>query len=161
MIVLGIDSASSAGYAIVDGERLIAHGVVDARDPARVWQLVGHLVVAHAPGLAVIEQAYVGRGEHANPATTMLLSRLIGRWEMALAARGVRSELVGAHEWQSAVLAGLLPPRPKRDDRKRAAAAWARATYGQKIVGDAADACGIASFVSRRESMAARLRRAG
>jgi hypothetical protein len=161
VIVLGIDSATTAGWAVVDGERLIEYGTVDARDPIRVWQLAGHLVVAHAPALAVIEDSYLGRGAHANVATAKLLSRLIGRWEMALAARGVRAELVLPQAWQTATLAGFLPPgRVKRDDRKRAAAAWAKATYGVTITGDAADAVGLATYASRRASMDAKLRRA-
>lgn len=149
MIVLGIDSATTAGFAIVDGERLLHHGTVDARDPMRVHQVVGDLVTRFRPARAVIEEAYVARGEHANPKVTMLLSRMIGRWEMALALRSVPTELVEAHAWQSAILAGFLPARPKRDDRKRAAAAWARATYRVDVKGDAADAIGIATWASR------------
>lgn len=161
MRVLGIDSASTAGWAIVDGERLLDHGTVDARDPMRVHQLVGDLVVRHRPDLSVIEQAYVARGEHANPKVTMLLSRFIGRWEMALALRAVRTELVEAHAWQSQILAGLLPPKPKRDDRKAAAARWVKLTYRVVVAGDAADAIGIATWAARRETLAARLRRVG
>lgn len=160
MRVLGIDSASTAGFAVVDGDRLLEHGTVDARDPMRVHHLVGDLCTRHRPVLAVIEEAYVARGEHANVKTTMLLSRMIGRWEMALAMRGVPTELVGAHAWQSAILAGLLPPRAKRDDLKAAAARWARLTYRVEVAGDAADAIGIATWASR-ELMASRLRRAG
>jgi Holliday junction resolvasome RuvABC endonuclease subunit len=161
MRVLGIDSASVAGWAIVDGERLLEHGTIDARSPLRVHQLVGDLVTRFRPELAVIEEAYVARGEHANPATTMLLSRFIGRWEMALAMRGVRTELVGAHAWQSAILRGLLPARAKREELKAAAARWAKLTYRVDVVGDAADAISIATWASRRETVAARLRRAG
>ena len=158
MIVLGIDSASTAGWAVVDGERLLEYGTVDARDPLRVHQLVGSIVTRLRPARAVIEQAYVGRGEHANPKTTMLLSRLIGRWEMALALREVPSELIEAQSWQSEILAGLLPSRPKRDDRKAAAARWAGLTFKVNVAGDAADAIGIAAWASRRATMAARLR---
>lgn len=160
MKVLGIDSASTAGWAIVDGERLLEHGTVDARDPMRVHQVVGDLVTRHRPELAVIEEAYVGRGEHANPKTTMLLSRFIGRWEMALALRGLKAELVTAQSWQSEILAGLLPPKPKREDRKAAAARWVRLTYRVDVVGDAADAISIATWASRRATLAARLGRA-
>lgn len=161
MIVLGIDSATTAGFAVVDGERLIHHGTVDARDPIRVHQVVGDVVTRFRPARAVIEEAYVARGEHANPKVTMLLSRFIGRWEMALALRSVPSELVEAHAWQSQILAGLLPPRPKRDDRKAAAARWVKLTYRVDVAGDAADAIGIATWAARRETLAARLRRAG
>lgn len=161
MIVLGIDSASTAGWAVVDGDRLIEHGTVDARDPIRVHQLVGSLITRHRPARAVIEQAYVARGEHANPKITMMLSRLIGRWELALALREVPWELVEAQTWQAEILAGLLPPRPKRDDRKTAAVKWVRLVHKLDVVVDAADAIGIASWASRRATLNARLRRAG
>lgn len=108
MICLGIDSASTAGFAIVDGERLLEHGTIDARDPMRVQQLVGDLVTRHRPELAVIEDSYAARFAQQNIATTKLLSRFIGRWEMALAARGVPTELVMPQAWQSAILAGFL-----------------------------------------------------
>lgn len=161
MIILGIDSATIAGFAIVDGERLIHHGTVDARDPMRVHQVVGDLVTRFRPGRAVIEQAYVARGKQSNPEVTMLLSRFIGRWEMALALRSVPTELVAAQAWQSEILAGLLPPRPKRDDRKAAAARWVKLTYRVDVAGDAADAIGLATYASRRATLDARLRRAG
>jgi len=159
--VLGIDSASVAGFAVVDGERLLDHGTVDARDPLRVHQLVGDICTRLRPDLAVIEDAYVARGKDANVQTTMMLCRLIGRWEMALALRSVHAELVTAHGWQSEILAGLLPPKPKREDRKAAAARWARLTYRVDVAGDAADAIGIATWAARRGAIAARLRRAG
>lgn len=161
MRVLGIDSASIAGFAIVDGERLIEHGTIDARDPRRVHQLVGDICVRLRPELAVIEDAYVARGAHANVATSMLLARLIGRWEMALSMRGVPTELLVAEAWQSQVLAGLCPARAKREVRKAAAARWVLATYRVVVGEDAADAIGLATHVSRRETFAARLRRAG
>ncbi len=140
MRVLGIDSASQAGFAVVDGERLLEHGVVDARDPMRVHQVVGDIVTRHRPELAVIEEAYVGRGEHANPKTTMLLSRFIGRWEMALALRGLRAELVNTKTWQTEILAGLITTASKREACKAAAALWVRGAYRISVTGDAADA---------------------
>jgi len=160
-IVLGIDSASTAGFAVVDGERLLEHGTVDARDPVRVHQVVGDIVTRLRPELAVIEDAYVARGKSANVATSMLLARFIGRWEMALAARAVKTELLNAEAWQSQILAGLCPSRAPRVQRKAAAARWVLATYRLAVGEDAADAICLATHVSRRESFAARLRRAG
>lgn len=161
MRVLAIDSASTAGFAIVDGERLLEHGTVDVRDPMRVHHVVGDLCARLRPDLAVIEEAYVARGAHANVATSMMLSRMIGRWEMALALRGVPTELLNAHAWQSQVLAGLAPNKAKREALKAAAARWVLATYRIAVGEDAADAICLASHVSRRETFAARLRRAG
>lgn len=158
VIVLGIDSASTAGWAVVDGERLIEYGTVDARDPRRVWQLVGDVVTRRRPGIAVIEDSYLAHGPKANVGTAKLLSRMIGRWEMALAAREVPSELVLPAQWQGETLAGFLPPgRATRDQRKAAAAAWALAVHRVKVTGDAADAVGIATWASRRALVAARL----
>jgi Holliday junction resolvasome RuvABC endonuclease subunit len=159
--VLGIDSASTAGWAIVEGERLLEHGTVDARDPMRVHHLVGDIVTRHRPELAVIEQAYVARGPKANPEVTMMLSRLIGRWEMALALRAVPTELVNTKTWQTEILAGLITIKSKREACKAAAALWARGTYRISVSGDAADAIGIATWAARRALVAARQRRAG
>ena len=66
-----------------------------------------------------------------------------------------------AQSRQSEILAGLLPPKAKRDDREAAAARWARLTFWVDAVGDAADAIGITAFASRHATLEARLRRAG
>lgn len=161
MIILGIDSASTAGFAIVDGDRLLEHGTVDARDPMRVHQLVGDLVTRHRPARAVIEEAYVARGEHANPKVTMLLSRFIGRWEMALALRSVPTELVNTKAWQTEILAGLITTRSKREECKAAAAEWVRLHHRVRVTGDAADAVCIATWAAGRARVGAALKRAG
>lgn len=159
MRILSVDNAYTAGWSVVDGERLLEHGGVDARDPLRVNQLVGDLVARWGLDLAVIEDAYVAHGDKANVATTKTLCRLIGRWEMALALRAVPFEIMMADTWQRDILSGLaIVTGSKRAQRKIAAVRWVRATYGVTVSQDEADAIALATHVSRRESFKARVR---
>ena len=155
MIVLGLDSASTCGWAVVEStpERLLEHGAVDARDHDEIERLADYVVSKYCPRRAAIEDSYLGD----NVATVKLLSRLVGRWEQALALRSVKHEIVMADVWQQGVLGGLISRRSKRAERKAACVRWVRATYGIGVAEDPADAIGLATWMARREEVARRL----
>lgn len=151
VIVLGLDSASTTGFALLDGERILESGTVDAREMKRIDVLAAFMCSRARPDLVAIEDNFLG----INVNTVKVLSRIVGAWELAFAVRGVPTELVMASVWQKALLAGLPGGTKKR------AATWVKATYGLKVSEDVADAIGIAAFVARREIVAARIRSAG
>lgn len=151
MIVLGIDSASTSGWALLDGERILERGTIDARDPKRIDTLAAFVCAKARPDLVAIEDNFLG----VNVNVVKVLSRIVGRFEMVFAVRGVPTELVMASIWQKAILAGLP------GGTKKACATWVRATYGITVGEDTADAIGLAVFVARRELVAARTRAAG
>lgn len=151
MVVLGVDSASSAGWAHLDGTRIIGSGAIDARDPHRIDALAALVCGRARPDLVVIEDSFLG----INVNTVKVLSRIQGRFEQAFATRGVPTELLLASVWQKALLAGIP------GGTKKACATWVQATYRIKVGEDAADAIAIATHVERRETMARRMRAAG
>jgi Holliday junction resolvasome RuvABC endonuclease subunit len=154
-IVLGLDSATRCGWALVQGERLIEHGVVSpATDRRRQDTLAAYVCSKTRPDLVVIEDNWLGD----NPSTVKVLARMVGAWEMAFAIRGVETELMIPAEWRQ-VLRGIVCKKPMSDDWKRAAIAWVKATYGVTAGEDAAEAIAMSTFVSRRESYAAKVRR--
>lgn len=147
MITLGIDSASSAGWAHLDGERIIGTGTINARDPHRIDALAALVCGKARPDLVVIEDSFMG----VNVNTVKVLSRIQGRFEQAFAMRGVPTELVLASVWQKALLTGIP------GGTKKACATWVRATYGITVAEDEADALALATHVARRELVARRL----
>jgi Holliday junction resolvasome RuvABC endonuclease subunit len=147
MKILGIDSASTAGFCLLDGERILEKGAIDARDPHRIDALAALVCGKARPDLVAIEDNFLG----VNVNVVKVLSRIVGRFEQAFAMRGVPTELVLASTWQRALLAGLP------GGTKRACATWVRATYGLTVPEDVADAIGLATFVARRELVAQRL----
>jgi Holliday junction resolvasome RuvABC endonuclease subunit len=157
VIVLGIDSASTSGWGLLDGERPVGYGTVDARDPNRIVALVSFVCAKARPDLVAIEDNYLGK----NVDTVKVLSRIVGMWQMAFALRGVPTELLMPNIWQNGILRGLISPKSQSADRKRAAALWVKATYRLATTGDAADALGLATFVARRELFAGKVRAVG
>lgn len=153
MIILGIDSASVSGWCLLDGDRVLKFGTVNAREPMRIDALAALVNSIARPALAVIEDSYLGE----NVNTVKVLSRIQGRWEQAFATRGIPSELVMADTWQKAILTGLISRKSKSEERKRAAAIWVKATYGLTVPEDVADAIGLATHVARREMLAGRV----
>jgi len=154
MIVLGIDSASCSGWALLDGCRPIKYGTINAREPARIDTLAALVNSIGRPDLVAIEDSYLGE----NVNTVKVLSRIQGRFEQAFATRGIPTELVMADVWQKALLTGLITGKSKSAERKRAAAIWVKATYGLVVSEDIADAIGIGTFVARRELFAGKVR---
>jgi Holliday junction resolvasome RuvABC endonuclease subunit len=149
MIVLGIDSASCSGWALLDGCRPIKYGTINAREPARIDTLAALVNSIGRPDLVAIEDSYLGE----NVNTVKVLSRIQGRFEQAFATRGIPTELVMADVWQKALLTGLITGKSESADRKRAAIIWVRATYGVAVSEDIADAIGIGTWVIRREQL--------
>lgn len=148
MIVLGIDSASSSGWCLLDGQRIIKHGIVDARDPKRIDALASLVNSMARPDLVAIEDSFLGK----NANTVKVLSRIQGRWEQAFGGtRGIETELVLASVWQKALLTGIP------GGTKKACATWVLATYGLTVPEDIADALGLATHVARRKLVAQRL----
>ena len=156
MKLLALDSATTTGWASLDGERLTGHGVVDAGDLLRLDAFASIACRTDRPDLVVIEDNFVMRGPKANPNTMKILSRIVGAWQLAFAVRGVPTEVVLPGVWQKGVLGQLT-----KGGTKRAAALWVRATFGIVVSEDAADAIGLGTWVARREQLARRIRAAG
>jgi len=154
--LLALDSATTTGWASLDGERLTGHGVVDAGDLLRLDAFASIACRTDRPDLVVIEDNFVMRGPKANPNTMKILSRIVGAWQLAFAVRGVPTEVVLPGVWQKGVLGQLT-----KGGTKRAAALWVRATFGIVVSEDAADAIGLGTWVARREQLARRIRAAG
>ena len=158
MIVLGVDSAfSRTGWALVEREdrreRLIAHGILEACDADVVSEFAGKMATGPLTiHTVVIEDAYLAE----NVDTLKALCRLVGRWQQAFEVLGLRTRLVMADVWQRGILLGLIGARSEREERKRAAQLWAKATFGEVLHSDEADAAGIATWQIRQRAFAAR-----
>ncbi len=163
MRVLAIDSAfTRSGWGLLERdkprERLIAHGLLEACD----HEIVGAFAHKMATGplsidVVVIEDAYLGE----NVDTLKSLSRLVGRWQQAFEALGLKTQLVMADVWQKGILSGLITGKTEREGRKRAAQIWAQATFGEALPSDSADAVGLGTWVLRQRAFAKRVGRAG
>lgn len=160
-IVLGIDSAKSCGWGVTHVETLLEHGVIDGSDLRRQDTLATYVCGKYRPRkegdpqlAVVIEDNFAGP----NINTLKVLARYVGAWQMAFSVRGIDTELMLPAEWRQ-VLKGMVPKGPDSDDWKRAAVAWVKATYRVKAGEDAAEAICMSTFVSRRESYAAKVRR--
>lgn len=155
-IVLGLDSASTTGWALVQGEKLLEHGLVNASERRRQDTLAAYVCSRHRPDIAVIEDNYFGK----NVDVVKVLSRIAGAWELAFAVRGVDTRLVMGSVWQKALLTGLIDNGSVSAARKAACARWVKATYGLKVSEDEADAIGLATYVAREMAYNDRLSRA-
>lgn len=154
MIVGAIDNATNAGWAIVDTEReqLLGYGHRNVHEPLAVNHLAGEIALRYRPGLVAIEDNFLGSGPKMNVDTVKALSRLVGRWELALAERGIAYEIMMPEVWQRGVLAGLVQwrPHPKRAQLKEAAKKFARLAHRVTCTEDEADAIGLATHIARR-----------
>jgi len=152
VVILALDSASCTGWALLEGERLIGRGTVDASDLLRLEAFARNACAQRRPDLVVIEDNFVMRGKKANPNTMKILSRIVGAWLLAFAVRGVATEIVMPNIWQRGVLGKIA-----KGGTKKAAALWVRATFGVDANEDECDAIGLACWVARREMLASRL----
>lgn len=148
MVSVGIDCATAAGWARVESgagqERLLGHGVLDLKDPAKAWGLIARLAaLTPAPDVVAIELPYVGK----NIDTTIKLALLAGQFLQAFAPTGAVVKLVRASQWQAAVL-GKFGGR-RREEKKKAALVWARAMFRTVLTIDEADATGLAVWAAR------------
>jgi hypothetical protein len=103
--------------------------------------------------VVAIEDAYLGE----NVDTLKTLARLVGRWQQAFEALGLETRLVMADVWQRGILMGLISRTSGREARKKAAAVWARATFGTILGPDEADAAGLATWELRQRGFARRV----
>ncbi|HJX54591.1 MAG TPA: hypothetical protein VJ801_17625 [Polyangia bacterium] len=153
VIALGIDCATRTGWALVESargrERLLECGVLDLARPD-AWNPVAWLALhcrapKPAPDVVAIELPWMGKNAH----TLEVLARLCGRFEQAFEAQGCPVVLVRAKTWQTAILTGLITTTSKREQCKRAARTWCKATFGVDLDEDRADAVGIATWALR------------
>lgn len=150
MIAVGIDCATTTGWAIVERvagrETLKGHGLLNLKRPDP-WNPVAWLALQSrplggpGPDVVAIELPWLGK----NPHTLEVLARYCGRFEQAFA--GVPTRLVSASEWQSKIL-GRFGGK-KREGLKRAAVLWAKGSFGVEVSEDEADAIGLAVFALR------------
>jgi Holliday junction resolvasome RuvABC endonuclease subunit len=151
--VLGIDAATTTGWAVVGPEgsrmKVLAHGRMTA-DWSGIEQLLAGLVVPVE--VAAVESPYLDK----NPDTTITLARIVGRFEQVLDRRGVRTELVKAASWQQGLLDRLIRPSSTRAQRKFAAKLWVRASYRLDVSEDEADAICLATWQAKHELFNAR-----
>lgn len=153
MVTLAIDSASKSGWALLDGEKVVSHGLVNATERTRIDALAAFVCSKTRPALVAIEDNYFG----VNVDVVKVLSRIVGAWELAFAVRGVPTELVMASTWQRALLTGLITNASKSAERKKACARWVEATHKIKVSEDEADAIAMGTWIARREMVARRL----
>ncbi len=169
MNVLGIDCATTAGWALVTGspsrETLLDHGTVAlASGCACVVQGLVERVRARLKdrgeamaGLVVaIEDPYLAKD---NPKTLKVLARLVGRLEQSFELAGAEIVTVTAQTWQAGVL-GVGRGRfggVKRADRKAAAGIVARSLFGRGLTEDEADGAMLAVHVLRQRAQEARV----
>lgn len=152
MIVFGVDVATSSGWALVEGGRgqpkLLSYGQV-----ASTAQQIAGLVEVVRPmeiELAVLEEPYVDK----NPATTIKLARMVGRWEQELERARIRVCTAKAASWQQQLLArfGVSRGTPRRQC-KIAAMKWAALVYGVAVKEDEADAICMATWQAKLEHL--------
>lgn len=149
MIAVGIDCATTTGWAIVERvagrETLKGHGLINLKrsDP---WNPITQLAnesmrIEGEPDVVAIELPWLGK----NPHTLEVLARYCGRFEQAFA--GTPTRLVRASEWQSKIL-GKFGGK-KRAQLKRAVVLWVKGSFGVDVSEDEADAIGLAVYALR------------
>ena len=146
MIVVGLDAATKTGFAVLERshgrEHVHAAGVIHV-SPANIERFAAEW--APLASLVVVEDPFMQK----NVVTLKELAGIARVWEHVFAARGVAVRRCTAQSWQSAILAGLMSGRAKREERKRAAVKWARLAYRLELPEDAADGLGLAVWGAR------------
>lgn len=84
----------------------------------------------------------------ANRQVAMKLAEARGMWRYALGIYGPKVQTVLPSVWQHAMLS--IGPRAKRDERKAASVAWAKARYGVDMGDDEADACAMVEWLRNK-----------
>lgn len=162
MIGLGLDVATTCGCAIVslDGSRicLLDHWVADLSGKSYpTWSVVEEVLTRserHCPPtelVVAIEMPYLDE----NARTLQVLARFCGRLEQVMEAAGAEVVFANAQSWQRAIL-GRFGGRV-REDRKKAAALWARSMFGPGLTQDEADASGLVTHVLRQRGFTSKL----
>jgi Holliday junction resolvasome RuvABC endonuclease subunit len=151
VIALGVDIASKTGWSIVESqggrEALLEYGIVDIANPTPLWEQIDAVLdKGRHVAVVALELPYLAKE---NPHVLEVLARLCGQWEHACAIRGLEAVLVRSKTWQTAILRGLITTSSKREQCKRAAQTWCRATFGLDLPEDEADATAIATWALR------------
>lgn len=141
--------------------RLLDHWVADLSGKAcPTWSVVEAVVTRaerHCPPtelVVAVELPYLDE----NVRTLQVLARFCGRLEQVVEAAGAEVVFANAQSWQRAIL-GRFGGRV-REDRKKAAAIWARSVFGPGLAPDEADAAGLVTHVLRQRGFASRLAKA-
>ncbi len=151
MLAIGADIASRTGWGVVEStgghETALEHGIVDVAMDTPLWEQIDRVLDKGRDGAVVaLEMPWLGD----NPHTLEVLARLTGQWEHACSMRGLEYVLVRPGQWQPAILTGLIDTHSKREQRKRAARTWCRATFGLDLEDDEADGLAIATWACRQ-----------
>ena len=157
MLAIGVDVATISGWAIVEStngrETLLEHGIVDATNKTPLWEQIDRVLdkSRHVATVA-LELPWLGP----NPHTLEVLARFTGQWEHACTMRGLECVLVRPGQWQPAILTGLIDLHSQREQRKKAARMWCKATFGVSPSEDECDAIGLSTWACRTRLAAAR-----
>ena len=151
MIAVGIDCATTTGWAIVERtggrETLRGHGILKLNTP-HVWNPIAWLALQARPwggpwpDVVAIELPFLGQ----NPHTLEVLARICGRFEQAFGPSGADIRVIRSNRWQPKMLG---PTRMKRAMLKKLAVAWCRSNLGAVLPQDAADAAVMAVYALR------------
>ena len=156
VLAIGADIATRTGWGVVESvcghEHPLDHGTIDAAKltPAELCQAIDRVLDlsacnSHNDVVVALELPFLDK----NPHVLEVLARLCGQWEHACAMRGLETVLVRASQWQAAILTGLITTTSKREQRKKAAQMWCKATYGLDLDEDSADGVAIATWACR------------
>jgi Holliday junction resolvasome RuvABC endonuclease subunit len=164
VVVLGIDAASSSGWAVIRAPagplELVSWGKCNGKDFQSIVE-VCQGAVALGVDLAAIETPYVDQ----SPDVAIKLGLVVGRWAQEIDRHKIPWTGHKAAQWQHRLLAGLIGPSSPRDQRKLAAQRWVRANFAARvgaapISDDEADAICLAAWRAKESRFAALVRRA-
>lgn len=151
MIILGLDSARTTGFALVERtvgpERLLEYGTIEAAGAEVIQAFATRMATRkRPPDLVAIEDGFLGK----NVVTLKSLCYLVGRWQQAFESMGVETITRMADRWQRGLLGRDLGGTGNRESRKKAAAIWTKAWFKQTLDEDAADAACLATWELRQ-----------
>ncbi|HVV50493.1 MAG TPA: hypothetical protein VHO06_12585 [Polyangia bacterium] len=149
MVIASVDSATTAGLAVVSRdplravERLLFVDTIQIAGASDVTEAVAELAL-FGPDLFVVEQPFLGR----NPTTFLSLAETYGRWRQAIETAGYAMIGVPASMWQPRVLPGFTP-RMRSAERKTAAIGLIRELFDRDLEENAADAACLGLYAAR------------
>lgn len=139
-IVVGIDLATKTGCARLDGNRLVAHGLVTIGKTDPDLDVASVAGFAAGADLVVIENVYCG----ANVKTAIDLAVLRGRLVQCLDGARIKWTLCAPSTWRKATIAP--PHKATRKQLKALAVAYVLNRYGVDVRDDVADAVCLAEW---------------
>lgn len=149
--ILALDSAKRTGWAVVDAVglapwRFVKSGVLKVEDAKVVREFAEHFCRSEVETVA-IEDPYLGK----NVRTMKSLVETRTRFQHEFEVHGVRTILVPPSDWQMGLLKGWISSRSPRQQRKKAAADYARRAFPDVKIGgfDESDAICMALWTIR------------